>query len=261
MVIKSYFDGSNDPNSARFGNVTLASVSGDSVQWRTLESNWAEALKRHGVNYLHTTDALSLKREFSIDKGWDPKRVDLLLTELVSVLEQSCARQRQETITGRGLRPCTVRIELTDFKKAQHEIEDLPPVTEVCATQYLGHCDRWRQFCGGHWLYLFFDQGESFCGHIVDRIRNPIAKKDFPETRRILRCDQLDMRRVPGLQAADLVAWSVSHADNLRSEWQIRVLGIPRDNEFIDYPIISKPIRESIERVKEYKLPTRKKLR
>jgi hypothetical protein len=235
-------------------------MSGDSVEWKAFDRKWQEILKDCKAAFLHTKDAVALKRPFSPEEGWDRNRVDAFLADCVTVLEQSCAAQKDTTITGEGLRPCAVRVDLDGFKRAQDELDDLGAVTEVCATQCLEHCARWWQLRRAHWLYLFFDRGEPYRGHIEDRIRSPRATREFPLSKRIKRFEEVDMRNVPALQAVDRMAWSVSHWNKVNADWHARVLRIPRDDDPIDHSRIAEATPESLAKIKAYKLPPRKKL-
>jgi hypothetical protein len=104
---------------------------------------------------------------------------------------------------------------------------------------------------GGKDFELFFDQGEPYYGYIHDRWKTQRVRKAEPVWERVIHVGEANMRKVPGLQAADLLAWSVNHAEQDRKieySWQERILNIEREPE----------IFESINRMKGWRLPRRR---
>ena len=76
MVLKSYFDGGNQADNPEYPHACLATVCGTENQWRRFDTAWNKVLYRHGADFLHTTDAVSLQNEFSVEKGWNKGAVD-----------------------------------------------------------------------------------------------------------------------------------------------------------------------------------------
>lgn len=69
------------------------------------------------------------------------------------------------------------------------------------------------------------------------------------------------MPQAPGLQAADLFAWCVSHRDSASLRWHKEVLALPRMDEWIDYKELIKPIPGVASLVASWKLPKRRATR
>src|SRR4051812_38802345 len=84
VALKSYFDGGNQADSREYKIVTLAAFSGSAVQWANFEEQWRENLIRHGAKWLHTTDAATLQRPFSVDDGWTTAKVDAFIGDCVT---------------------------------------------------------------------------------------------------------------------------------------------------------------------------------
>jgi hypothetical protein len=261
MLIKSYFDGSNKPDRDQYTNVTLVTLSGMLHEWRSFEGLWLRTLAKHGVGYLHTTDAVSLQNQFSRQNGWDRGRVSGLLLDCAKVLRSKCATQVGAHIPRLGLRPCAIRIDLEDYLHAQEQIGNaMPVVTDIMAQQAIGYCGAWWQFRGGHFLDAVFDSNEPYRAHILDRLRRSIAAPNFQLSNR-LTCKEASMKDTPALQACDLIAWSVSHWEHVKNEWHRLVLDLPRDGDHFDCERLLKMNPAALFEIDCYKLPPRASLR
>src|ERR1019366_5069030 len=88
-VLKSYFDGGNEADSKQYEILTLAAFSGAVGHWRKFDREWKTTVCiKHGAEYVHTTDAISLKRSFA---EWTHKKVEALLSDCVAVIERHAA--------------------------------------------------------------------------------------------------------------------------------------------------------------------------
>ncbi len=76
MVLKSYFDGSNQADSSEYDRISIATVCGTGKQWKRFDTAWKKVLYKHHADYLHTTDAVSLQNDFATKRGWNNTRVD-----------------------------------------------------------------------------------------------------------------------------------------------------------------------------------------
>jgi len=172
VVLKSYFDGGNQADSLQYDLVTLAAFSGTKYHWQKFDRRWKKCLNDHGAKYLHTTDAVCLSRDFSRRNGWDEDKVDSLISECVSAIEECAAVRNGRRLEKAGIRPVTISVLLQDFKKALSEMPDLRTPEHLCATQCVPVCALYGKLIGADKLRLFFDQGERFFGHIRDRMDN-----------------------------------------------------------------------------------------
>lgn len=264
MALKSYFDGGNEANSREYDIVTLAAFSGSGIQWGNFEEHWKHNLVKHHAKWLHTTDAATLNGPFSRDKGWTTTKVDAFIKDCVTIIERCAAVRVKTELTFRGIRPATVSVLLKDFKKALLKIPALESPTEICATQCLGCCFHYGEYLDDRQKFqLFFDQGEPFYGHAHDRRTNRRSRKIDQIWKKVTHLGESDMREVPALQAADLLAWSVNHkyTDGVTRDWQKRILAIDRDEEWFDHRRLLRPHREGLDIVRAWKLPRRRPFR
>ena len=114
---------------------------------------------------------------------------------------------------------------------------------------------------GALWYHLFFDRGEPFMGHIQDRWNNKKSKKRVQMMDRITQVGELDMRQVPALQMADLIAWCVSHKDSQTHGWQRKLLRFHWLHDHLDFDKMINPIPHVHKLVESWKLPKRKPTR
>jgi len=263
VAVKAYFDGGNEADSSRYEFLTLASLAGESIHCDNFRTQWEHVCERHEAKYLHTTDAVSLQNDFSVDKGWTAKKVDEFIADCAGALERCCATlDLQRNISYPGLHPTTITVNLRDFIKALRIVPDLGTPEHLCATQcaqavftYGIHIIRSDRF------HFIFDQNERFLGHIQDRVHNKRSRQVGPLWKQIKHLGESDSREVAALQGADLFAWSVNNFQKhsrVTRVWQQKVLGIARTKEIFRYKRLINPIREHIEIVKSFKLPPRK---
>lgn len=230
VILRSYFDGGNQPDSTQYKVVSLASVSGTKDQWLSFETDWKAMLKTHDAPWLHTTDAVSLKNKpFTAENGWDIKRRDPFLSACADVVEKHLLQPMQIRPPGKpGLMPHVVTVVLDDFLRATNDNPEVPKdVTELCATQSVAQAmERGAASFGAHFFHLIFDQNEPFKKHVIHRQENKKARKHLTQiVNRITSVTEADMRSVPALQMADLFAWTYSHKmQKPHHSWQKRLL-------------------------------------
>ena len=242
--------------------MTLAAFSGSGIQWDYFAEQWNRALDTHQAEFLHTTDALALEGHFSRKKGWTDAAVEALIDDCVSVIGHCATTRRGDTFSFIGLRPVTVSVMLDDFRKASRKFPELGAVEQLCAINAVAHCTAWGLFTGYNKFQLYFDQGERFYGHVLDRMENKKAKRAAPEIRNITCAAEVNMRESPALQAADVLAWSVNHRHEdgkARYGWQKQLLALDRDTDVFDCSRLSEPNLSNVETVNSWRLPPRRK--
>jgi hypothetical protein len=261
-------DGGNQADSKEYDVVTLASVSGKTDEWKAFERDWKVVLKKHDAPWMHTTDAVSLKREpFTKENGWDKRRRNAFISDCVAVVENHTARPRtkqdkQDRYGRFGIVPYTFTIVLKDFLRARDVNPEVPKsATEICATSTVLRCLQWGEHIGADFYHFIFDQGEPFMSHVLDRQNNKKARKHLaPITGRITSIGQSDMRDVPALQMADLFAWCISHKNNTpRHGWNNRLLNHHAKwvDDWFDYDQLIKILPGVSNLVNSWKLPAR----
>jgi len=264
MVLESYFDGSNHADLSQFDRVALATVSGNCEQWEGFIVDWNEVLARHNVPYLHVTDAVTLNGPFSVSKGWSHRSVDDFILDCVRVAKRHAAMP--PLVGGEfraGLRAVTMSIYLEDYKKAREANPLLPnSVYELCTSEVLGFVFRWGRKLGVESHDLYFDQGESYRGHALDRASSDRVKKTSPIFNDVIVHDEVNMRDTPALQLADLFAWCISHNDEPNKQlWHRALNDLPVDpsweSVYMDEKYLANPTTGALERAAEWRLPRR----
>ncbi len=266
MVLKAYFDGGNQPDSTQYDVVSLASLAGTPGQWRAFDADWKINLKKHRAPFLHTTDALTLNDPFTLAAGWNDKKVYDFLLDCAEIADGHLVRPYTRKDPGReGLLAHVVTIVLKDFLRARDVNPEVPrDVTVLCATQSVATLLVRGTNRDTNFYHLFFDQNEPFMGHIYDRQHNKRAKKHLrPFAGKISQIGERDMRDVPGLQAADLFAWSYSHQKELGlHDWQKKLLKHGRwVNDWYAYEALARVIPGVADTVRSWNLPPRKPTR
>ena len=190
VVTKSYFDCALRPPI-----VSVATVSGTISQWDVFDDAWRGVLDKHGAEFLHTTDAVSLKEDFN--NGWTDDSVDAFIWDCVTVIDGCILKP--SLIPGiphrDGLMAVTLTIDLEEYWRARGANKTLPNnVYDVLATETASFAFKWGKFIGANWYHLYYDQGEFLHGHIDSRMRNRKVVRDIPVLKKIADIGQPNMR-------------------------------------------------------------------
>lgn len=181
--------------------------------------------------------------------------------DCVKVIGRHIARPITDNDSGRlGLYPHSITIVLEDFSKARNDNPDVPKdANEICVRQAVFDCMKWGfDGLGVQNIHLYFDQGESFRGYICNLVNHPKVLKDLPYLSRITSIAEADMRITPALQFADLLAWCISHKQDVRTKWHERMLKNPHEEYMVDYNQLMNPLPRAVELAKKWKFPKRK---
>jgi hypothetical protein len=230
VVLKSYFDGSNHADSSEYDRISIGTVCGTLKQWKRFDTEWRKVLYRHRAGYLHTTDAASLRKDFSKKNGWSNTRVDSFIGDCVDVIARQITIP--DGVHGRrpraGLYPVTLTIPFDDWLRAKKTVPELPDtIEELCATESLSFALKWGKHIEAKKYELHFDRGERFYGHIHNRWQHPKAKKDIAAMKDVISVSEDISMYVPALQMADLFAWCINRNDNVSREWHGRLHSLP----------------------------------
>jgi hypothetical protein len=266
LTLRSYFDGGNQCDSTQYDIATLAVVSGTPSQWKGFERDWKKNLRKHRAKWLHTTDAVTMTGIFSRDNGWTEKRRDKFLDDCVGVAERHIAKQKGPDYPGRtGLYPCTITVHLKDFVRARKDYpkQGAKTAPEVLATQALYRVLEWGESnhdppVDSH--RLFFDQGEPYRGYIYDRMHSRRARKYLFLLDKVKELAEVNMRKVPAIQLADLYAWCLSQDHRTpHYAWKRKLLKMDRMNEVLGYKVLTENVIPGItELVEDWRLPRKK---
>ena len=216
IALKSYFDGSGKSDDQSMTHITLGGFVGTHTAWEQCEKLWAHILSRHGAPYLHLSAAKSLNDPFTKEQGWTHAKVE----ELIRDLGQNCLSRigwdYKKQFSGVA---CTVNLE--DYRLACKELPGLEKVktAEAICVDYVvtvalmhlpedptGTCGKAGR------MEIFFDRNECFRGYLQaawDRRKN---KTDDLHKLISMIGTVRDMREVPAMQSADMLAWHKYYA-------------------------------------------------
>jgi hypothetical protein len=258
MVLKSYFDGGNKEIPGEYDRLTLSVVSGTSEQWESFDVSWKNILDKHKASYLHTTDAVSLQNKFSTENGWSKETVDSLIMDCVGVIEKHIYIENVR----QGLCPVTITIPLDDYARAKQANDKLPnTAADICATESLSFVFKWGKYIGAESYELYFDQGEPFYGHILDRKQNKKSIKCITLMEKITQLCKCNAQQVYAMQIADLFAWCINHNDNATRNWHRKLNDLKSWwSPILDYEHLLYPMEGVLDLVKSWKLPERRRI-
>lgn len=261
VVLKSYFDGSNHADSSEHDRISIATVCGTGRQWKRFDTDWRKVLYKHGADYLHTTDAVSLKNNFSIERGWNKTLVDAFIGDCVSVVKAHMAIPPKTTGGGErpGLFPVTLTIPFDDWLRAKRDVPKIPETIEdICARESVAYALNWGRLIGSKKYELYFDRGEPFYGYISNTWRHPKAQRDIELMKDIISISESISHEIPALQMADLFAWGVNHANQETRKWHIRLHNLPWESRLLEYEHLINPDPTALNRIASWGLPPRR---
>ena len=206
IVLKAFADGSNKSHEA--GHLTLACIAAPEDVWPGFESAWAAVLQRHGLKWWHTTDAMSLKgrRDFLRDNAasWDMIKARASNRDLEEVVDEALVQH-----AGSGFQVLTCTVYLDDYQIARERNWFLRTAEAICVNGAIGSLLLDPRDGSG---MVYFDRGEKFLKEIhqvwVRDLKK--ARVDWPNQIKVIT--HLDAKESYPLQAADLVAWNLSHS-------------------------------------------------
>lgn len=202
MALSCYFDGSE-----KNGVLTLGAVAADQRAWTALELDWRELLLRSGVKYMHMAEAMSLSDTFM---GMDKEQRDWLIDALATTLT---IHQRSGLISTYS---CSVDLVAHTEINARYQ---LPSQERICVRNIFPKIVEWYAAFPDTFLDaidLYFDQGESFMAEL-ERDRDTL-RGQYPVWGLVRKIAPAVMRVTPGIQMADMMAWSRVIAERGPSE-------------------------------------------
>src|SRR5262249_30350295 len=202
VALKCYFDGSE-----KIGRrLTLAGVAGDEAVWEGLEAEWRAFLAHVGVPYSHMKEVFAMKDEF---QGWKRPKRDWFVNGLITL-----AQTHQDQSKGR-LKAFTTTVDLAAHEEFSH-IPGLPEPARMCVRCIVPKIVDWY---GGFpekildVMEFYFDRDEPFMQHIWDDWNSPTIRAKYPAWGLIRTIAPVEMKLTPGVQVADLFAWSRTRVD------------------------------------------------
>jgi len=188
VVVKAYFDASSDEREEIA--ITLGGICGTEAAWPRLEESWAAALADISIKEWHTAEQFTRPRT----DFW------AAATRLFSALLDCWGEMAFSS---------AVTVRMHDYHRARSEGLVLPAPKAICVDHALEFVV--VPTAADFPMFLYFDRTERFM-HPLRRVWEKALAKG-PRTgwpRQVEQMLPVNSEFVPGLQMADLIAWSAN---------------------------------------------------
>jgi hypothetical protein len=212
VALRSYFDGSGKSDNRGSNFLVLAGFAAENGLWVDFDNGWRSVLRDHGAAYLHMAEAIRFAEEY---EGWSRDRVISLVNGMIAFLVAMPGDHQFH-----GFR-CSV--DLAAYR-AVRKLKRIPSPERICARWGLSLILNWRD----QWpafpidtLDIFFDRNEEFLKHLAKDWNDKRIRGQYPFYELIGTIEPVEMQKTPGVQAADLLAWSTNRLLSARRVvWQ-----------------------------------------
>jgi Protein of unknown function (DUF3800) len=197
--------------------MALAAFSGNDEIWAKFETDWREILSANvpKAEYIHMKEVSRQMGEFDWRKGWNQQLSFGLVNKCLSYMSQLDKDQFHMFYCG---------IDLDAWRKLKLKFPDIIDPIGIC-NRYCSeivltlHLLKYPEYISDpdvpvEDVHYFFDRNEYFKQPFQDKLN---AEKDRSEKwgRKglwdcIKQVSAVDMKEVPGVQAADILAWAVN---------------------------------------------------
>src|SRR6266571_2753206 len=212
IALKIYLD--------RSGEVVLSAIAADEHLWADLEPKWLGMLanRQPQASYLHMKEAISLRGNFTAEKGWDAQKVEQLLRDALLLI--LAVNKEQLCVFG-------CHLDLQAYRRLKKLRSISVDYTEICNDFVAEKVLAWQverrknSLLTGHsseddFLHYYFDQGEPFEGAFRKwrdkNYRLAHHAKGFNYWALVKSITSSSMRHTPGLQVADMLAWALNRS-------------------------------------------------
>lgn|GEM_PF-2257609 len=220
MATRIFLDCSGN---AKSPYVTLAAFAATDEAWAEFEYGWKRILDSGflPVPYMHMVEALGLRHKspFSRSDGWTRRSIWNLIFRLVGYMKN---------IKGGKLQMFSCAINMNTWRELDREGSRLPSETSICnrcVSEYI--VARFAEnvlrksedkeiitLRHGDLLNFVFDRGERFCkpfAAFVDSEKDRAGSAGHNAIWQLVDgISEGEMKRSPGLQAADMLAWGTN---------------------------------------------------
>ena len=213
IALRIHADGSGK-GEGRF--MTLGAFAGNDEVWEKFETDWNDILHNHSprAEYIHMREANTLTKGFDWKLGWN--------THKAFELSSKCLAYMSRVDKSRfRMFYCTVDLEA--WEKVKRDGIAVPEPVEICSDFAMWGVLWWYvQQRGDDGIFnipadsahYFFDKDEPFEPKFKEKWTNEVARYEATEQINpwilIEQVSSVDMKKVPGVQAADVLAWSVN---------------------------------------------------
>jgi hypothetical protein len=212
IAIKVFLDGSG-----QFADdyITLAAFAGNDEMWEGFEDEWVKILNGHipPAKYVHMRELVRQIKWFDRKFGWTPKNSFALVFKCLMYMQR---------LDKKRFRMFRCSVDLAAWRKLKAETYQLPEPLEIftkfcfeCIVgwYFLKHPDILDPMNGA--VHFFFDKDEPFRQPFEDKwkseTKNLDARRgDWNAWTLVKEVAAVEMRDVPGVQAADILAWSAN---------------------------------------------------
>jgi hypothetical protein len=203
IALRGYFDGSGGSGPYR----TLGGIAATDEVWAEFDQRWKDILTSGPISaaYLHMREAAHQIKEFDRKRGWDDEKVYRLIFDLLLYLQDLPANQFASFA-------CSV--DEPARAKLSSEGLDIPTVERICTFEccemaWMWHVDKYPGLVTS--THYFFDREEPYQPSFQEQW-NENANSNDPFWRLVQMAAPVEMRKTPGLQGADLIAWAVNRS-------------------------------------------------
>lgn len=226
VVIKSYFDKSGQEDQDLF---TIGAVAASDDVWGEIESDWNTILRTNKppADYMHMVEAIPLRRgsEFCPSKGWNDDHVFGLVNVLLSYLSTGQPKDRYKYCH------FSCSLKMNDYRKLRAETYQLDSPADMIASACVRQMSTWyfEHYQGlDYEAHYYFDQSEPF-EEIIKAKWNRARLEENPKYQwgHIAHIGSAVMRKTPGLQIADMIAWATNrHEVKIPQRYDNFIIGL-----------------------------------
>jgi hypothetical protein len=207
VVLKSYFDKSGQEDSKW---MTLGAVAAGDDVWSEIEQDWTGILTRHEppATYMHLAEAVPLRGEFAKAKGWDDDKVFGLITNCLDILSGALKTKYCHF---------SVTVDMGAYRKLLDEGYQMDSPAQLCIdTCVMGIFDWYLHKYKGVDLeaHYYFDTNEPFEPILKAKWERELQASEkegvYSFWSHITHIGPALMRKTPGIQVADMLAWATN---------------------------------------------------
>jgi hypothetical protein len=214
MSIRVHIDSSGKRNN-RF--MTLAAFSGDDEIWEKFDTDWQQILSSHDprADYIHMKEVARQILGFDWKRGWTPQNSFGLVNKCVMYMQHLDKNKF-------GMFYCG--IDLNAWRKLKAESYDLIDPVDICnrfcsEIVLASHLLKYPELIANPDLRVegvryFFDRDEEFQQPFEDKWNQGKKRSEALGVKDVWdyveEVAAVEMTKVPGIQAADILAWAVN---------------------------------------------------
>ncbi len=209
ITLRAYLD-----SSGKLQNkwITLAAAAAPESIWKDFETDWKQILDTHTpkASYIHMKEVFRLEKGFDSNLGWTHESAFGVVNQCVSYVSTR-AKDRFRVFY------CSVDLEA--WQKLRSETYQMPDPIDLCNQFCSEAILMWYGFLypqvidpNADSVYYFFDRNEYFFRPFHDKWERERvlsgATGRWSLWNAIEEVAPVDMKKTPGIQMADIIAWT-----------------------------------------------------